>query len=349
MKNFDDIAKLYDLSRLGICTQENRTGILGELKIPQSKYNSAQYVGEFISEFGQGEERFVNLGSTPQRHLKTYQLDNGGIVGCDGLVYDVRSGFAVAETVFCWWSSSNHHVAFRSPRKIKPRHLNGRALSLLTHGDTCFYHWMLEGLSRLGLVPDSECYDYYLVAGPERKWMKTWLKELKIPCNRIVFCDNSSHLTFDQIVFTDRPFGEQWPSHQVLEFLRESVRVVEDVLLSSTALLISRRDAGTRFGLWEEPVAAHAHVFSVQLETLSASDQVSLLRNSRIVIGAHGSGLSNIAFCSPGTVIIEVFSNSQALPLYSRISSVLGLRHICVREEDAETVFVNELLNVLHK
>jgi capsular polysaccharide biosynthesis protein len=40
---------------------------------------------------------------------------------------------------------------------------------------------------------------------------------------------------------------------------------------------------------------------------LSLADQIDAFRNARVVLGAHGAGLTNILFCRPNTTLIEIF------------------------------------------
>ena len=44
----------------------------------------------------------------------------------------------------------------------------------------------------------------------------------------------------------------------------------------------------------------------VALEKLSLSEQIDLFKDSQIIIGVHGAGLTNIVFTSPESTIIEI-------------------------------------------
>lgn len=54
----------------------------------------------------------------------------------------------------------------------------------------------------------------------------------------------------------------------------------------------------------------------VRLETLSVVEQILLFRGARFVVGLHGAGLTNIAYCQPKTVIYEICPSHYVNPCY---------------------------------
>ena len=66
---------------------------------------------------------------------------------------------------------------------------------------------------------------------------------------------------------------------------------------------------------------------SVALETLSVAQQMTLFSQAEAIVGAHGSGLANLVFCSPGTAVVEMFSPNYLRTDYWMISQYLQLHH----------------------
>ncbi|MBT9316123.1 glycosyltransferase family 61 protein [Leptothoe spongobia] len=63
-------------------------------------------------------------------------------------------------------------------------------------------------------------------------------------------------------------------------------------------------------------------------EKLTVAAQAKLFNESKYVISPHGAALANIAFCEPGTKILELFNQtnrSMWSPLYSRIAKSCDL------------------------
>jgi len=59
---------------------------------------------------------------------------------------------------------------------------------------------------------------------------------------------------------------------------------------------------------------------------LTPHDQQEVLSSARVVIASHGSGLANLIWCQPGTMVIELL-RFPFIPAFSRIFSVMGLEH----------------------
>ncbi len=63
------------------------------------------------------------------------------------------------------------------------------------------------------------------------------------------------------------------------------------------------------------------------LEDLSFTDQVILFKNCNIIISPHGSGLSNIVFCKPKTVVLEIYGPGCGERCFAKISKATGLNY----------------------
>ena len=70
------------------------------------------------------------------------------------------------------------------------------------------------------------------------------------------------------------------------------------------------------------------HDFSIySLEKMSFFDQVSLFKNAKSIIGAHGAGLANIIFSSNANVL-EIFGKTpDHYSEYFRLSNMLKLNY----------------------
>jgi capsular polysaccharide biosynthesis protein len=65
----------------------------------------------------------------------------------------------------------------------------------------------------------------------------------------------------------------------------------------------------------------------LELTNLTFLQQISAFRNARIVLGPHGAGLTNLTFCRPGTVCIELLSQSYVSDLYAVVANIVGIDH----------------------
>jgi capsular polysaccharide biosynthesis protein len=65
----------------------------------------------------------------------------------------------------------------------------------------------------------------------------------------------------------------------------------------------------------------------VVLSVLTLDEQITLMRNARVVIGPHGAGLANVAFCSPGTVLYELLPDHYINPCVNQLAQLRGLHY----------------------
>lgn len=95
-------------------------------------------------------------------------------------------------------------------------------------------------------------------------------------------------------------------------------------------IYISRLDAKGRPMVNETEIIALAEAADftpVVMSKLPVEEQVGLFAGARTIIGAHGAGMANIAFCAPGTRVIELYSRDGAgTDAFQRLGTTLGLR-----------------------
>ena len=59
----------------------------------------------------------------------------------------------------------------------------------------------------------------------------------------------------------------------------------------------------------------------------SFATQIGLFRSARVIVGGHGAGLTNLAFCQPGTTVLELVQSAFAEPQMTRIAQARGLNY----------------------
>jgi hypothetical protein len=63
--------------------------------------------------------------------------------------------------------------------------------------------------------------------------------------------------------------------------------------------------------------------------------QVAAFRDAEVIVGPHGASLSNLAFATPGALVIEMVGGSHFMPCFTYLASQRGLRYAPVRLNDA--------------
>jgi len=80
--------------------------------------------------------------------------------------------------------------------------------------------------------------------------------------------------------------------------------------------------------------------------SLAFSEAVELFSRAKLIIGAHGAGLSNMIFAPKGIPIIELFPNDMVNLCYWHLSWTLENRHSCFICDSTGPPFLNININI---
>ena len=76
---------------------------------------------------------------------------------------------------------------------------------------------------------------------------------------------------------------------------------------------------------------------AVRCENLPVHEQAQIFARARLVVGLHGSALTNIVFCQPGATVLEIFAPDFIQPYYWTLASQAKLRYASYCEDDRRT------------
>lgn len=226
---------------------------------------------------------------------------------------------------------------FREPTRI-----SGSVFSMINGagGANNYFHWMYDALPRINLLEESGFkVDFYLAPGLSRRFQKETLQTLGIDESQTVDFSAVRHIIADQLIVSNSAgdtlertssqgiFYPRW----VVEFLRKKFWPVKTGKFSmGQAIYISRRDVNSRKIINETELieAFEKHNIKIYtLEDMPFTDQVGLFYSASLVVAPHGAGLANLAFCRPGTQVLEIFPSHFVKALYAYISFIAGLKY----------------------
>ncbi len=98
----------------------------------------------------------------------------------------------------------------------------------------------------------------------------------------------------------------------------------DTTLISPERIYISRGKTITRRVVNEEEVIhclKEFNVVPIYLEDWTVAEQIQIFASAEVIVGPHGAGLANLAFCQPGTRVIEIFHAQHIVPTYWMISN----------------------------
>ena len=247
-----------------------------------------------------------------------------------------------------------HTVFQRSVPLPAARQFEGRVAVLSGLSGHIYYHWLFDVLPRFkilqqGLLAEGEAtlsaqsnlkdsfeeIDYFVVNSVSKPFQRETLTALGVPLEKVIESDRTPHIQAEELIVPSFAGHMDWVPPSSMDFLRETFLGSEEFRESAsrknpTRLYISRSNAKYRHIFNEAAVIDLLDQYgfvAVNLETLTVAQQVQLFATAEAIVGAHGSGLTNLVFCSPGCSVVELFSPYYLRTDYWMISQYLQLQH----------------------
>ena len=222
---------------------------------------------------------------------------------------------------------------------IQPAHvqrLPGIHISVLAGGELDYRHALLDGLARLSAVPDT-----YLAASagllvPSGSAIHADMLELfdLLPSLSVREVGRGETLRVETLVFPLSVCGDAAFHPCVADFFRRLSGNVPPV-----PVRLPRRFYIDRSGSRIRPLRNEAEVIAalaplgfvpVRLEELSLPDQVRLFRQAEAIVAPHGSALTNLGFCRPGCLVVELLMDAYVDWSFRNLAALTRLRYDCV-------------------
>lgn len=101
---------------------------------------------------------------------------------------------------------------------------------------------------------------------------------------------------------------------------------------NAAAVFVSRENAGKRRIVNEQDLAEHLRLLGIKVmvaEKLSFQQQRQAMSAAKLIVGAHGAGLTNMLFMPSGGTVIEIrHRESKGQAQFERLAAVLGHKYI---------------------
>lgn len=256
-------------------------------------------------------------------------VPEGRAVGATGAVF-APDGCMLGDLSREFGTPAIAHPALRGP--LPPaRRVEGTVVVLAAPGSRVYYHWLLDVLPRVEIARRAgfggEGTERFLVSGGSLPFQRETLAALGIGPERVLDTAQYPHLVAERLVVPSYPGRAEHPPRWVCEFLRRAL-LPEARDAAPVRLYVSRADAAERRVANEEEVeeVLRGRGFrTVVLGELPVAEQAALFASAETVAGPHGSGMANLAFCAPGTRVVEMFAPGYVNPCFWSLASQAGL------------------------
>ena len=232
-------------------------------------------------------------------------------------------------------------------------------MSLLTGGagNHNYWHWLYDVLPRIGLcnkfVRLSEI-DFFLLPNLSKKFQNETLDCLNIPKHKRLSSEKYRHIKAKQLIVTDHPVVVTGNSTKDIQNIPSWItfwlnnnfcnqKITKDKKIKNKIYI--ERDNATHKGIAERTISNENEVKNyllkndfvpIKLGEIKFNEQVDLFHNADYIAGLHGAGFANLAFCKPGTKVIE-FKSSTAGQAIENLAKKKNLNYNSIIAEAKHT------------
>ena len=253
----------------------------------------------------------------------------------------------------CSYQERDEHRIFELESIPAVEKINGRVALLSTLAGHVYYHWMFDLLPRIELIQRSQIkiseIDWFVVNSLSKPYQRETLELLGIPRNKIIESDRHCHLQATELIVPSFPGYMDWVPPGTMQFLRQTF--LPKINLAKTnvgkRIYVSRAKSNNRQIINEPEVnqlLTSQKFQTVFLEEMSVLEQATVFANAEVIVAPHGSGLTNLVFCSPNTKVVELFSPNYLRTDYWMISQHLQLQHYYLVGDNFECLSLRNLM-----
>jgi len=253
----------------------------------------------------------------------------------------------------CLYPERNEHSIFERENLAPVEYIQGKTALLSSLAGHVYYHWMFDLLPRIELIRLSGIklaeIDWFVVNSLSKNYQKETLRLMGIPDRKIIESDQHSHIEATELIVPSFPGYMDWVPHSTMKFLRQTF--LPKISLAKTnagkKIYVSRAKAKNRQVINQSEInelLTSQGFKTVFLEEMSVLEQAATFANAEVIIAPHGSGLTNLVFCSPNTKVIELFSPNYLRTDYWMISQSLLLQHYYLVGENFDCLALRNLM-----
>lgn len=248
-----------------------------------------------------------------------------------------------------------------------PKKVKGRVAVITKIYTEAYGHFLLEVVAKLALLKISGLEYDWLYVCYDKPYMKEILTLAGVDVSKIIDASQPEnyYIQADELIATS-PLNRRIPMEGeknfsprqdfavycpawAINYLRELFwPMIDKKLQFSERVFISRKHAGLRKMVNENEVFdvfAKKGFKRYELEKMSFLQQVALFKQAEYVVGATGSGLSNILFCQPGTQVIEIMQELRDIT-FCTLAEGAELKHDFIETKKPYPGSYKNILNV---
>jgi hypothetical protein len=289
-------------------------------------------------------------------------FDNVAILGGDfPMVFTAENKPLWNAIAYFFFDFDRHYTPWKwfGQRRMNAKWIDMEyAIFLQSTWHSNYFHWLLDNLARL------QCLDFLdgSIAEKVKIVVKDGLSDFQVRSLSALGFTNIEYIRdcnyrVEHLLVPNFPLEQQGYDLDQIAWLKNKIIKGVDTKnpdlepICAPKILILRKPAtGRAFGNQDKVLAALIPLgfTAFYLEDLPFEQQVKLFQQARLIVAAHGAGLTNLIFADRATVI-EIFAD-RALPCYFHLTKTLGFNYgfsICnPQNTDRESDYKSQELKV---
>jgi len=275
------------------------------------------------------------LSKNPVKKLVSIK---GGRVCLSPWAFLTKDDKLLFEESNCYNSCPTEHWIFQTIKLPPCFSLMGKSLFLSSRSN--YWHTIADDLSHINLLRSRgitlDDYDHIICEKPSNKAVSEVYKLWNIQEKKLVSLREHKHIEFEEVSFFSGslsllPVQINETRNKVLTSLKKND------LFKYKNIIIGRGDVDTRKWInqsdCQKCLESEFDFQLVESSQLTFTEQAYLFQNTKIVVGVHGAGLTNIIFMKPGSYVIELRYKKQkglfsSASCYEKLSKLLSINHI---------------------
>jgi capsular polysaccharide biosynthesis protein len=196
---------------------------------------------------------------------------------------------------------------------ITPPRLSVDEPCVLLGGDHNYAHWVSRNLLKLALIDGQEKFASLrmLVNRDLRRHQLEYLQLLGIPLNRFILVPGKGMVRCRRLIVPTLTLGRP-RMHVGIDWLRRRMSaLLAPEEQARDLIFLSRRDSRVRVLLNEDELIRALEPLGFRVIVageMSVREQIEAFSQARVVVGAHGAGLTNLVFAPSCAFVLEIVS-----------------------------------------
>jgi capsular polysaccharide biosynthesis protein len=267
-----------------------------------------------------------------QRDEAAFRID-GGYATDHGATL-TGSGYLIRELSREWNPQPDGHGRLQKPAWLPRVHRVEEAASITLEHNANYCHFLFEGLPRLRILESCGIgREVPIYANAKKSFQRELLPLFGVPPERLISASDHPLLQAKRLWVPTYPGYQGKFTQEAIDYLRavilDRLNAESPLRPATRKIYITRRDATSRRILNEAEIEARLRALDFEclcLSDLPVLEQLRAFAEARVIVAAHGASLTNIAFSSAGTSMVEIFPEDFYFDCYQELAAKVGVR-----------------------